>query len=348
MSHVIGSQSTQLEAVTWGIPVSTTRFQRRNCEAHPDTLAGDGMNTGNVNLKFQIGERTLYDVRVRLCCQTFSLDEILSGANKGIPFVVSDVQGVSIRSVPVRQVAQVRSACPNFLFHEQQRYCRHYIRLDGTFEDYLGKLSKKTRSTLKRKVRKWRDLTGGKVDVREYRTAEDLQTFHKCAREISHKTYQERLLDAGLPDTERHMEDMLQRAAHGTVRAYLLFCGETPVSYLYLPINDGCLIYAYLGYDPAFSAHSPGTVLQMEVLDRLFAEQRFRLFDFTEGEGQHKRMFGTDYVECCDLLLLTPTVRTRLLLVALRSFNGTVKTISAVTERIGVKSRLRRFLRRAA
>jgi CelD/BcsL family acetyltransferase involved in cellulose biosynthesis len=36
----------------------------------------------------------------------------------------------------------------------------------------------------------------------------------------------------------------------------------------------------------------------------LMDEQSFERFDFTEGEGQHKRQFATGSLECVDLLLL--------------------------------------------
>ena len=39
------------------------------------------------------------------------------------------------------------------------------------------------------------------------------------------------------------------------------------------------------------------------------AEGASAWFDFTEGEGQHKRQFATGGVDCVDLLLLRPRLR---------------------------------------
>src|SRR3546814_19032209 len=91
------------------------------------------------------------------------------------------------------------------------------------------------------------------------------------------------------------------------MRCWLLFVDDGPISYLYSPAEGDTLIYAHLGYDPAFSEFSPGTVLQLEAMRDLMGAGRFRLFDFTEGDGQHKRQFGTGTLECVDLLLLQPT-----------------------------------------
>src|SRR5690606_34882583 len=91
------------------------------------------------------------------------------------------------------------------------------------------------------------------------------------------------------------------------VRAFLLFDGTRPVSYLYCPVIDGVLLFSYLGYDPDYAPQSVGTVLQWLALESLFGEQRFRKFDFTEGESDYKQLFATDSVDCSHLLFLRRT-----------------------------------------
>ncbi len=43
---------------------------------------------------------------------------------------------------------------------------------------------------------------------------------------------------------------MARLASTDSVRAYLLFLGGKPVSYLYLPAQGGRLLYSFLGYRP--------------------------------------------------------------------------------------------------
>jgi hypothetical protein len=65
---------------------------------------------------------------------------------------------------------------------------------------------------------------------------------------LSALTYQERLLDAGLPaDALGEMQDLARRDA---ARAWLLFIDGRPASYLYAPAEGAALRYAYLGYHP--------------------------------------------------------------------------------------------------
>ena len=78
----------------------------------------------------------------------------------------------------------------------------------------------------------------------------------------------------------------------------------------------------------------------------LFAEGRFARFDFTEGEGQHKRTLSTGGVACVDLLLLRPTLANRAAIAALAAFDGGVALAKALVR--GSASRARAKLRRGA
>ena len=118
------------------------------------------------------------------------------------------------------------------------------------------------------------------------------------------------------------------------------------MSYLYVPIDADCAVYDYLGYLPDWAEHSPGTVLQMLAMEVLFAERLARWFDFTEGDGAHKRMFATGSVDCIDLLVFPPSTRNRLLVSSHRLFNGAVATAKDMSVRLGVGARLGQWLRR--
>ena len=169
--------------------------------------------------------------------------------------------------------------------------------------------------------------------------------FHTQARQLSLKTYQENLLHLGLPDSSEFREKMLVMAQGDQVRAFLLYVRERPVAYLYCPVREGILSYDLLGYDPEFRALSPVTVLQYLAFEQLFQEKQFRAFDFEEGEGQHKRQFATQRIECCNLLVFRPGLKSltyifvNQLLVKITS--GTLWLLDAVS----LRGRVRRLLR---
>jgi CelD/BcsL family acetyltransferase involved in cellulose biosynthesis len=152
-------------------------------------------------------------------------------------------------------------------------------------------------------------------------------------------------LDAGLPDTADARAGLMDLAMQNRIRAFLLFVEGKAVSYLYLPIENGIISYAFLGYDPAVANLSPGTVLQLYALEKLFAENCYRYFDFTEGEGAHKQMFGTHSIEACSFFLLKPTVANWLLLKSLGVFDSSIAIASSLARRTGAASSIRRMLR---
>lgn len=291
-------------------------------------------------LRFQLGARTLFSVRRRLVTVGWSLDEALADERAILPPLAPEDDGYLLRSVPMAEAGRLAGQGELMPF-VRQLYPRRFADLSKSFDDYLASFSGKSRSTLRRKVRKFAETSGGEIDLRRYSGPEEIEEFHRLARRVSRKTYQEKLLDAGLPEGDGALAEMRRLAARDRVRAWLLFHDGEPVSYLYAPADGETLIYAYLGYDPDFARHSPGAVLQLEAMRQVIDEGRFRRFDFTEGDGQHKRQFATGSVECADLLLLRPTIANRALIAALKAFDRVV----ALAKRSPLRSMAKRLSR---
>jgi Acetyltransferase (GNAT) domain len=238
-----------------------------------------------------------------------------------------------------------RFALGRTLRYVPSSYDRAYIDMSTTFDGYLGKFSSKSRSTLKRKVSKLAKLSAGKIDLREYHRPDEILEFHGIASELSRKTYQERLFAKGLPTDEKSVRAMVDLAAAGNARAYLLFLEGKPIAYLYCPVTHDVLLYEFLGYDPEFKEHSPGTVLQHVALERLFAEKRFTMFDFTEGEGTHKEFFATGSRRCADVFHFRRTPR-NFAAVGLHSGAAVAnREALRLLERWGVKTKVKTFVR---
>ena len=86
-------------------------------------------------------------------------------------------------------------------------------------------------------------------------------------------------------------------------------------------------------------------MLQLEAMRGLMDEGRFRLFDFTEGDGQHKRQFGTGALDCVDLLLVRPTIANLLAGHALNGFDGAVALARRAVGRLGLERLARSLMR---
>ena len=284
-------------------------------------------------LPFRVGARTIVSVKRRLVRWSVPLQDALSEQVPDLPRLPADAHGYFVRALPRTLVPSIprQGGARAFV---RQSYPRHFANIDQSFDDYLGSFSTKSRSGLKRKRRKLEERSGGRLDIRMYSHADEAAPFHAAARAISALTYQEKLLDAGLP--EGALEEMRTLAQRDAVRAWLLFIDDRPVSYLYAPARGDCLLYAYLGYDPAFADLSPGTVLQLEAMRMLTEERRFRWFDFTEGDGQHKRQFATGSIDSVDLLLLRPNLSNFAAATALNGFDAGVALAKSGVSRLGL------------
>lgn len=297
---------------------------------------------GVVPLRFRVGARTLFSIPRRLHRVALSLDQVLAGEPPVLPALHSRAQGLLVSSLPEALVAQ--AVQPGLTAFVRQRYTRYYADLGTNYEKWVAGLSGNTRSSLKRKRKKLLQHPD-KLAVRLFRTPDDMIDFHALACPLAALTYQHRLLGAGLPDKPEFLDRMRALAAQDRVRAWLMMLGERPVAYLSCSGEGASLRYDYVGHDPALNDLSPGTVLHAAAFEALFAERRFARFDFTEGEGQHKRQFATGGVPCVDLLLLRPTIANHAALGALGGFDRAVtagKRLAAIPGLAGWARRMRR------
>lgn len=286
-------------------------------------------------LRFQIGARTLAAVPRRLIRVPLSLDDVLAGRAPVLPPLGPGDHGFLVTSLPAERLAELRAA--GLVAAVRQRYHRYWVDLEGGEAAWRAALSANARSAIKRKHRKLAAEPG--FAITRHRTPAEIAAFHPQARAVSATTYQEALLGSGLP---LDPAPLLALAAADRVRAWLLRAGGKPIAYLACTADGATLRYDHVGHDPARAAWSPGSVLQAQALADLFAEGRFARFDFTEGEGQHKRGLATGSVECVDLLLLRPTLANRLTLAALAGFDGAV----AVAKRAAGHRALARWARK--
>jgi CelD/BcsL family acetyltransferase involved in cellulose biosynthesis len=303
------------------------------------------MSGDTTPIKFVIGSRKLFAVRRRLKTVGCGLEQLLAGTAPDFDAGGVAVDGYRVLSVTEAVRIEALRRFPQHAAGGLQRYRRHYIDMAEGFADYWARFSSKTRSTLQRKRRKLAELMDGALAVEEFRSPDDVGRFFAEAIPLSRRTYQARLLEAGLPEGDAARATAMQLAAENRLRTFLLRARGRAIAYLYLPVEGATLKYAFLGYDPEFSRYSPGTVLQLGALERLFAEERYRYFDFTEGEGAHKALFGTNSIEACSFFLLRGTLPNRCVLRSLDLLDNTVARAKKVATRTGGLGRAHRLLR---
>lgn len=230
-----------------------------------------------VALPLRIGARTLATIRRRLIRVALSLGDVLEGQVPTLPDAAGD--GWLVTSLPAARVAQVET--DGRIVMVRQRYTRFYTDLTIGHDAWLAGLSSSARATLRRKTRK---AAAAGLTIRAYRTPEAFAAFHPLARMVSAKTYQETLLEAGLPEDAAAVADLMALAAADDVRAWLLLHEDTPVAYLCCTAQGSALRYDHVGHDPAWGPSSPGTVLHAAAMRDLF-DDRFARFDSPRARG---------------------------------------------------------------
>jgi len=220
---------------------------------------------------------------------------------------------------------------------------RCFIRIQGTFDDYLNRFSSKSRKKLKRSLRKFWDTSSG--GLREFASADNMATFLDIALRVSRRSWQGKQ-NVGLPSDEGFRARVLERAALGTARGYILFAGEQPVAYMYCPIEGSTLLYETVGFDPQYTNLAPGTVLFLLVLQRLFAERRFAYFDLGVLEGDpYKSRYSTDELTCANVYFFPRTLRNEGLVLTHSAVRNLVRWVTAASDAFGVGAGVRRLSR---
>lgn len=311
-------------------------------------MAEEGEKT--LHLPCRLGEVTFWDPALRLWVYQAGLFEG-AGEDDVVERIRAEARardGAFLNSLRTGDAGTGLSLRSGFLRYVPRRDDRYVVDLADSFDGYMETFAGKTRSTLRRKVRKFEREAGGQLDVREYRSRAELEAFFEPARAVSARSYQEIMLDAGLPDEDGFRQQALADADQGRCRGYLLFFDGRPAAYLYCPIRDGVARYAYVGYDQKLSTLSPGTVLLLTVLERLHADPEIHTFDFLEGgeEGSHKAFFANRNLRCINVFLLRPTPRNIGIVLVHAGSRRLSRGLAWLLDRLGLKQRIRQAIRR--
>ena len=159
--------------------------------------------TTGVSFKYMLSDYCLFAYELRLKVKRFDFRN--AGSNT---FDIPNEQplqkgemGYLLRSLPLDGNQPVIREDKGYYYYIPEKFNRYYIDLRQSFDVYLAKFSSKTRSTMRRKVKKFKVHCNGKMDWQRYQTPEEMRLFYKNARIVSEKSYQEKLLDSGLPNS---------------------------------------------------------------------------------------------------------------------------------------------------
>jgi hypothetical protein len=234
----------------------------------------------------------------------------------------------------------------SFLAYRPDAVSAHPIlRIEGTFEQYMGKFSSKHRNTLQRKVKKLRESPFGEMRLVRYESPAEVPTFLDQAVEISRKTYQWQLHQRGLSATDLLRKRLQFAAGHGWMRCYLLFCGGRGVAFIVGYQYEGTFLLDEIGHDPELSKYSAGAVLQLLCVEDLFNYNRARIFDLQDYARYKDELSNESYMQG-RIFLFRRGVYPSLLRAGHRACSAITLAASAFLDRLGLKSKVRKAIRR--
>ena len=203
-----------------------------------------------------------------------------------------------------------------------------WIPISGAWADYYGSLSTKLRSNTRYAERKLGEM--GTLALTEVRGGAQLAAALRQAYLLEQSSWKgtEGTAIADHPGEERFYSEVAASASErGWFRLFFLELDGRPIAFDYCLDHRQTCNLVKIGYEPTLGKHSPGNVLRMQVLERLFEEGRHDQYDMLGAASEYK-------------LRWTRQVRD---LRTFHLFRPRLKALVAYQLQFGIKERLKRY-----
>jgi len=302
-----------------------------------------------IALPFRLGELQLFSVKIPALVRTSHLNiSQLPGTPIPLNQLHTPIKAIVTGSDPIESSLPKVTLLKQAIRYVPRQYRRFYIDLAGSFADYQRHFSRKRRGNLRREAKLFAQASGGHLHWRCFRRPDDIAEFHHHASEISRQTYQHRLWEKGIPQSQAFATHLRDAAARNQARGYLLYFQDQPQAYAYFEAQHESLQFHYTGYNPDLRQYSPGSVLLYAIIEQLFAGKEFKLLDFTEGEAWYKQSFATGHIRCADVYYFRKNWFGATTVAAHCAVASLSRSTALLADKLRLKSTLKRLIRRAA
>jgi hypothetical protein len=258
----------------------------------------------DVRLPARLGYKTVSRPRVRALTVSYGgvlgredekaadavVGEIVSALGRG-EADVARLRNLKVGS-PLHRTARSR---PGLLSRDPlARPTRHWrARLSGSYDEYVGRRSAKTRANLRRYGRKFEAAFPDAIELRSFRDPADLDRLLEDTRAVYEGTYH-RALGVGFSDSGIEREVTTLALARGWLRGFVLYVNEKPCAFWHGIRYGRVFSTGPTGYDPAFGTHRVGTYVLGRMVEELCREEGLEWIDFGFGDAEYKQHFGDD------------------------------------------------------
>lgn len=208
----------------------------------------------------------------------------------------------------------------------------HMLRVAGTFEDYVGTLSSKSRHNLRRNLRRLRKRAE-RFELLRVDQPDQVGEFLRAAVEVSKHSWQHRALGERLADDEETRKSMMSLADRGLLRCYILFSGDDACAFSTAYQRRGVINCHELGFDQRLSPFSPGKVLIYLMIEDVHSDPDVTLLNFGMGDSEYKRKLSDIETAESSWLIMRRSIRNRFLVKSHALLDGTVELAKKVVRR---------------
>ncbi len=217
---------------------------------------------------------------------------------------------------------------------------RRRIQLPATAAEYWERFSTKTRSTFRRKLKKF-----GTTRLECITDVAQVPRFLDIAHQISLQTWQSRQLGLRVRNSADEVMLLSILAREGLLWSYLWLSNDEPVAFLIGNQHKGCFHYEEVGYATPFAKNSPGQMMLIQVMDDLFAKDRPEWFDFGGGDADYKQLFASHESRSGTLWLWPPSLNNLATVNYVRGCRRVRQTARRAVVTLGMASRARQWVR---
>lgn len=219
------------------------------------------------------------------------------------------------------------------------------IGLSGTFDDYLRTLSKPSRKSLRRSIRRGQQVFGDQLSVRGLTRLDQLEAMLSDMEEVARKTYQ-RSLGVGFKHDRETRETKRLALQEGRLSSYVAYVGGAPVAFDNATRYGDTVYFDDGGYDAEYADHGFGTLLLARQIEAACQDPSIRKIDFGFGDSSYKATYCNERWDEQSIHIFAPTLKGMGLNFLRTTLSGTHHILSLVLKRIGVFERVRKLFRR--
>jgi CelD/BcsL family acetyltransferase involved in cellulose biosynthesis len=222
---------------------------------------------------------------------------------------------------------------------------RHWTaRVPESMDEFLAARSRERRKNVRRHARRLEEAYEGDVEVRLFRSPDQLGELYADCEHIHRSSYQH-ALGVGFSTDERERALTELGMEKGWFLGGLLYLEGEPVAYQLGNAYRGTYATSGTAFNPAHSELRPGTYVLTKVIEELCRDPSVSRLDFGFGDADYKRAFADDSWEEQDVGIFAPRLRPLGVNLVQTAMMGTSAAGRAALARTGRLSDVRRSWR---